>query len=375
MFCHKCGHKSPEGSMFCQKCGERLIQGDARQSETPNVGHTPEQGYISGGDAVKSISSKLNKKMLIAGGGVILFLTILTLIVIAVTGNSYDDDYAEDYSYTPAPAQMQTYTNAAEGISFEYPAEWTAGDLDAFAESFELSGEDKLLFFFENYAFQDYIGSIYAIKTTLDPWIFDYTAEDLELLFGAGFNITEMITTELDGTRAVKSTLTGNQDGIPFKKLVYFYNYADSSYLVNFESYTSNFDSNIEVFDSIAASYTISAPAYGTTLTAPAPDALAGEWFLTNANVQGTIMTTEELATRGADFSGMFFNFLDAKNVELTDEVGEIAKGTYVFTEDIITISDSGAETVTADFLETEIHMDAGDGVILIFERNTTNYL
>jgi uncharacterized lipoprotein YehR (DUF1307 family) len=106
------------------------------------------------------------------------------------------------------------------------------------------------------------------------------------------------------------------------------------------------------------------------------PEQLQGKWVLTSADVQGTIMTAEELATMGADFGEMSFNFVDAKNVELTggvDAAGEVSKGTYTFEGDgktgTITIADPDEAAVTADFLETEIQMDAGDGVILIFEK------
>lgn len=80
MFCHKCGHRSPEGSAFCQKCGAKLITDD-----TPQAVSAPTKPQMD------TPRKKKSKKLPIVLG-VVAVVIVAIIVVVKMTG-SYSGDY------------------------------------------------------------------------------------------------------------------------------------------------------------------------------------------------------------------------------------------------------------------------------------------
>lgn len=122
MFCPKCGTKTLDGAEFCQKCGAKLIVDvPTEQSAATSRANPPQQSKPS----LENTSEKKKSKLpIILGAAAAL---ILVLVIIAAIGGKAGSNPSTDSSQPPAG--YLTYTNTAEGISFQYPDTLQEGSL------------------------------------------------------------------------------------------------------------------------------------------------------------------------------------------------------------------------------------------------------
>ena len=122
MFCPKCGTKALDDAEFCQKCGAKLIADVPTElsASTP-----PASSAQIPAQTPRSAFGKKKSKLPIILGAVAAL--IIVLAIIAAIGSKTGSNPSPDNSQPPAG--YLTYTNTAEGISFQYPDTLQEGSL------------------------------------------------------------------------------------------------------------------------------------------------------------------------------------------------------------------------------------------------------
>lgn len=91
MFCHKCGHKSPEDSAFCQKCGEKLIT-----DEAPVAPVTTDTRPTA-----SAIPQKKSKKLIFGIAGIAVAVIAAIVVVLNLSGGG---QYPDELLFEGLPA-------------------------------------------------------------------------------------------------------------------------------------------------------------------------------------------------------------------------------------------------------------------------------
>lgn len=152
----------------------------------------------------------------------------------------------------------ETYTNEAEGFSFQYPSDWTVMDGQ---ELYDASLDDTAVV--SLYA-PDGFGSasnVLVNKTQADYTLFDYTKSDFEREFSSIFDevsVTDLSNVNIDGVPAIELGLSINTDAGPLVVVRYYYIVGDYTYIISGTIRQSAIDSDGLVIDAIMGSYKIS---------------------------------------------------------------------------------------------------------------------
>lgn len=255
MFCPKCGTKALDDAEFCQKCGAKLIvDASTGQSAATSRANPPQQSNPS----LSNTSEKKKPKLPIVLGSAAAL--ILVLVIMAVIGSVIGSDSSTDSSQPPAG--YLTYTNAAEGISFQYPDTLQEGSLSEAGTYFT---DDSMTMI------------VYLLAPTvnggqtpiLDIRKVPATQSVMDEVFSATLsNVApegNMIVTEIDDgsigdipyRKFTLATKANDGSDITIQRYVYFVN--SFQYQIEFSGYTDDMESNeIKSFiDDLIESYTI----------------------------------------------------------------------------------------------------------------------
>lgn len=264
MFCSKCGTQALDGATFCQKCGAKLMIGDTEQQAAAPAPAGQVQSQANNPQSNIPKKKKSKKLPMILGALALIFV----VIIIAVNFDDLqergeqakkDEEYIASQQQSAAITLSETYTNEAEGFSFQYPSDWTVMDGK---ELYDASLDDTAVV--SLYA-PDGFGSasnVLVNKTQADYTLFDYTKSDFEQEFSSIFDevsVTGLSNVNIDGVPAIELGLSINTGAGPLVVVRYYYIVGDYTYIISGTIRQSAIDSDGPVIDAIIGSYTITA--------------------------------------------------------------------------------------------------------------------
>lgn len=326
MFCKKCGAKLQDGAKFCQKCGTptvlpptetpvsqweqpvhpgpsepravppapvllqqpyaaRPFQSPQGRQEASQIPHVPVQpgnpqttppqpgghpGFVPPGIPPKKKPARW--PWVVCG----IFIAIVGLMVVSAMSNSVEQPSEEtepSSSQSEETALVETYTNQAEGLSFQYPAGWISVSEEEAADYYEsFSPENPPIVLLATEEDGDLI-------STIDVFKYAATQEDVDWLYSSDEEFAETVPnvtwietslTELDGV-SVRELLTINGDELYSRS----YLYLSGAYLYEIrfgchESYRNDMD---PIYDEVLHSCVLTIDQVNIP-TSPSPDDL-----------------------------------------------------------------------------------------------------
>lgn len=266
MFCHKCGTEIADGAAFCHKCGARMqstdSSGQAKEGlRTGSVQEDHAEGQVSppivsaqvqppAAAPGKSKTGKKKSRKIPLILGITILVSVILVVVIAVAGRTNDDAYSNS-----GVSLSQTYTNEAEGISFQYPGAWELSDpAEYYGTSSDLQTSLTLLV---NKTGQELNSVIEVLKFSVDQGTIEHLFagdEEFTQTFSGSASIIETSIVEVDGIKARRVAYI-EQDELYY--LSYMYGIGSTLYRINFISPKDMKGSFERFYDAVIESYTI----------------------------------------------------------------------------------------------------------------------
>jgi len=295
MFCYKCGKQIAEDAEFCHMCGTKAVLDDTveqplyesaqtevakpisqQSSQAPDipVSTVTSDNFHVNENTVDTLPHK-NKSWLFV---LIAAVAVIIVVIFSIWNNS-NNGKSDSNSSLSSVNLSQTYTNDAEGISFNYPSDWT------FIDNSESNNNTLMWLTNEGtYIAISKSDGTYDLSTfTLDYFEERYSLNNDELV------IIDLLSVDLDGIVAKKIVYSGvNKSKEQFIiDSQYFYNANEHGYTVGFVTFDQfNFDKYNPVFDEIMDSYKITgksnsgADAKSSFLTETEARKIADEWLI-----------------------------------------------------------------------------------------------